>query len=196
MRINEILTELVGVKQALATADYKTVLTNQGFSPLGSGSFATVWAHPKLDYVLKTFSATDRAYMQWLKASLQLQGNPFVPQFISAKPVQVVPGILAVRMEKLEPAGNARGVIHMISELIDECTIDAEDEPIVTPRAISNVIKKRYPNLVPFAAANKGLIPAVSSIVEIIAHGAGVNDITNGENVMMRGQQIVFTDPV
>jgi hypothetical protein len=196
MKINELLTELVGVKQSLATNDYKTALINQGFTPLGSGSFATVWAHPKLDYVLKTFSATDKAYMQWLKASLQLQGNPFVPRFISAKPVQVVPGILAIRMEKLEPTGNAKDIIHMISELIDECTIDAEDEPVVTPHGISNVMKKRYPDLVPFAVANKGLIPVVASIVEIIAYGAGVNDITNGDNVMMRGQQLVFTDPV
>ena len=189
------LTELVGVKQDLATASYTDVLQQKGFAALGSGSFATAWAHPDLDYVLKTFKASDTSYLEWLAACRSNQQNPFIPRFISPKPVQVVPGILAIRMEKLTHASAAaKPILDKLEDVINEVTIEA-DQPTSSTRTISRIIKESYPALADYAAANKGLIPAISLIADIINNGSGVNDL-NVSNIMMRGQQMVFTDPV
>jgi len=198
MLIQEILTELVGVKQTLAANDYKTVLTDQGFSPLGSGSFATVWAHPKLDYVLKTFNANDSSYRAWLSVCFANQNNPSFPRIISRQLVPVVPGVVAVRLEKLaELSGPAERVVTEAGYFIDECTIDTEQPP-QTFRGMQlrfSKLKTSYPAFFEYARAHRGVLVAVWNIIELINHGPGVNDLGEG-NVMMRGNELVFTDPV
>ena len=195
MHINEILIEAAGVKQALAT-DYKQVLTSHGFTPIGSGSFATVWEHPKFNYVIKTFNARDRSYLEWVQACLQNQNNPFIPKFVSTKPMKISPGVFGIRLEKLTPiSGGVKDIVFQTEELINECSIDA-DEPVSSVREIQKVLKQSYPQLVPFAQANPGYVEAVALIVNIINNGPGVNDLSNGNNTMLRGNQLVFTDPV
>ena len=195
MQIIEIITELAGAKQALAT-DYQAVLKSNGFTPLGAGSFATVWEHPKFDYVLKTFNARDTAYLQWIEACLAHQNNPFIPKFVSAKPARITSGVLGIRLEKLSPAtGAARNILRQTEELVNECSIDAP-EPIDDVREIREVMEDSYPELVPFADANAGYLEAVALIVNIINNGSGTNDLANGDNTMIRGNQLVFTDPV
>jgi hypothetical protein len=198
MRITEVLSPMSAIneiRQSLAT-DYQAVMKSHGFTPIGKGSFATVWEHPNFNYVVKTFNARNTAFLQWFKAALSNQNNPFIPKYLSAKPLRIAPGVLGVKMERLAPtSGSAATIIELTDELIEDFVQSGKEESIGF-FGIQQEMQKHYPQLVSFAKANDGYTQAVAAILNIIVNGAGVNDLSNPKNAMMRGNQLVFTDPV
>ena len=83
-------------------------LSSYGWTPLGSGSFATVLENPKKTYVLKIFKKYS-IYFEYVNFIKENQSNPHLPKI--SRYVKKIPfGInyLYVRMEKLQPVQNYR----------------------------------------------------------------------------------------
>lgn len=210
----ETLEELVGIKNKIKdlpqnpakVAEYPLglewhkVLYNNGFRPLGSGSFGTVWENPQLSYVLKVFSDTDVAYLDWIKTAMQHKNNPHIPQYVSPRVVRIVPGVVAIRTERLTRiTRTAYELLKPINALVDnsirtglspskivEHLVAARDPQATQPRPQSFfAYSQEYPYL----------IPALDIICEFIKTSGYRQDL-HDENIMMRGDTIVFSDPV
>ena len=210
----ETLEELVGIKNKIKDLpqnprkvaeyplglDWHKVLYNNGFSALGSGSFGTVWANPKLSYVLKVFTSQDKAYIDWISTAIQHKSNPHMPRFVSPRSFEIVPGVMAVRTEKLgRITREAYELLKPINALIDN-SIRTGFSP---SKIVEELVRRRGDDAEPpkpqsFAAyceANPEFIPALDIVSEFIKKTGYKPDI-HDDNIMMRGDTIVFSDPV
>ena len=107
MRIDELLSgqhrrQAIGQMHRMgAVYDITNLEHGLGFKPLDNGSYATVLAHPNLNYVIKLFDAEDKGYQVFLKAVNQNRTNPHFP-VLRGQPMNFGKWI-GVRMEKLLP---------------------------------------------------------------------------------------------
>lgn len=123
MKIKEILTELIGIKNKIKDlpknpnpdawktgfplgVEWHEILLKNGFYSMGSGGFGTVWEHPKLSYVLKVFRSDDVGYTSWVNIAIKNKNNPHMPRFISSRIFHITPEVSTIRMEKLSPVTN------------------------------------------------------------------------------------------
>jgi len=70
------------------------------FKKIGSGKYASVFAHPKYPYALKIFMK-DSAYLRWIEFAQSNQSNPYVPK-LRGKVVKITSNVFAIRIEKLK----------------------------------------------------------------------------------------------
>jgi hypothetical protein len=189
MKIKEILTELIGIKNKIKDlpknpdldawktgyplgVEWHDVMTANGFSPLGKGIFGTVWEHPNLPYVLKVFSDTDIAYINWVTTAIQHKSNPHMPRFVSRKSFPIVPGVMAIRTEKLTDIDKAtyRMLKPPLDAIIDEATINRTS---VSEILASYPWKHSFTSFKTYCKAYPEFIPAldivIKSIMSIIA---------------------------
>jgi hypothetical protein len=203
------ITELVGIKNKIKdlpqnprkVAEYPLglewhkVLSNNGFRPLGSGSFGTVWDNYKLSYVLKVFSDTDIAYIEWIKASIQHKDNPHMPHFVSPRAVRIVPGVVAIRTEKLTRISeDAYMMLKPMNAVIEVATIERiSPSEVITRRGDS--WSSRFIPFIEYCKKYPDFIPALDIVYEVVMR-PGFRPDLHDENIMMRGSVIVFSDPV
>jgi hypothetical protein len=203
------ITELVGIKNKIKdlpqnprkVAEYPLglewhkVLYNNGFKSMGSGSFGTVWEHPKLSYVLKVFTADDIAYTNWVSTAIQLKSNPHMPRFISSKPFTIVPGVMAARMERLTRISEAAYMmLDQINAVIEVATIERIPPSEIISRRGDN-LSSRFIPFIEYCKKYLDFIPALDIVYEVAMRPGFRSDI-HDENIMMRGPVIVFSDPV
>jgi hypothetical protein len=203
----ETLVELIGIKNQTRDlprnpprvaefplgTEWHKVLFNNGFRALGSGSFGTVWEHPKLSYVLKVFTADDIAYADWITTAIQHKNNPHMPRFVSSKPFLIVPGVQAVRMERL---GRIDETAYSLLRQINAVVNDAIIERVSAGALIDNdVMYRRHNGFIAYCKAHPEFIPALDILVKFTMQPGYRPDI-HDDNIMMRGPVIVFTDPV
>jgi len=203
----ENLDELVGIKNQTRdlprnpprVAEYPLglewhkVLYNNGFQALGSGTFGTVWEHPKLSYVLKVFTADDIAYAGWITTAIQHKNNPHMPRFLSRKPLTIVPGVVAVRMERLTRIDEtAYSLLRQINAVVNDAIIERVSAGALID---SDVMYRRHNGFIAYCKAHPEFIPALDILVKFTSQPGYRPDI-HDDNIMMRGPVIVFTDPV
>lgn len=203
----ENLAELIGIKNQTRDlprnpqpapdfplgTEWHKVLYNNGFRALGTGTFGTVWEHPKLSYVLKVFTADDVAYANWITTAIQHKSNPHMPRFLSPKPFTIVPGVQAVRMERLSRIDETGySLLRQINTVVHEATIERVS---ASDLIASDVIYRRHNGFIAYCKAYPEFIPALDILVKFVMQPGYRPDI-HDENVMMRGPVIVFTDPV
>lgn len=219
MKITDILTEetleeLTGIKNVVKNMprnprrvaeyplgmDWHKLLYNNEFRALGSGSFGTVWDNPNLPYVLKVFTDQDRAYIDWINTARQHSDNPHMPHFISTKAMRIVPGVVAVRMEKLTRI--TREAYELLGP-INALLTNSMRTRLSPSQIVDHLIAKRKPND-PEPTANSfyayiqkypDFIPALDILNQFVNQSGYRLDI-HDENIMMRGPIMVFTDPV
>jgi hypothetical protein len=158
--------------------EWHDVMTDNGFTAMGSGTFGTVWSHPKLQYVLKVFRSSDVAYLGWVNVCIQNKNNPHLPKFVSARPMRITPEVSAVRMEKLAPIYS-----NLIIDIIYFTKLTLYDQTGET---------ERFNN---YCNANPQWMDAVQILKEFSYKSGFKFDIHPG-NFMLRGNTIVITDPV
>lgn len=163
--------------------EWHDVMTNNGFTAMGSGSFGTVWSHPKLQYVLKVFRATDVAYLGWVNVCIQNKNNPHFPKFISTKAFPITPEVSAIRMEKLTPT---RG--QLMDDIIYFIKLTLHNETRRMSKEEIDLFNK-YCNAYP------QLMDAIQILKEFSYKSGFKFDIHTG-NFMLRGNTLVITDPV
>lgn len=206
------LNELVGVKKFIgmnSTEVLDFLKNTQGkLKPLGSGANAVALTDGTDVY---KFWMLDSAYDKFIKYVQANQQNPFLPQLKSA--VKTIPAfflrhknapdkIKYVKMEKLSPVQNVTGYEYPVSpDFAEKLNIDdAIDAIEALPRRSSftevleklknNISKKPFtmdPNTVAF-------LKTMHEIYGLVGGGAYI-DFHDG-NFMLRGDQLVFLDPL
>lgn len=157
----------------------KPMVTKYGFEQVGEGGFGTVFFHPKLPYALKLFNS-DPGYTRYIGLCLQNQHNPYFPKF-RGKLIKLTKLVGAVRMEKL-------------TEFRTD-PWDPNNFTIGVDRLIRNIQKtSTVPDSSPLKN-DKMLIDALIKIAKLVDKYHMFFDIKDA-NFMMRGDQVVFTDPV
>ena len=192
MKINE----LVGIKNQVKQlpkptgtfdmpfgVDWNKMLASYGFKPIGQGAFGIVWENPKLPYVLKVFSADDKAYIDWVATAQKYQNNPHMPKFISTKVLTITPEVRAIRIEKLSrtPAKFNR-VINQSLQMLRGAERDK--------------FTRSEGSLKGYCEQNPQWLAALNVVRKFIQQTDHTLDF-NAYNVMIRGADtLVITDPV
>ena len=152
------------------------VLEKAGYVQLGTGAFASVYVRPGSSNVLKLFYADDTAYIDFVKATLKYP-NPHFPKF-KGKMMKITDTYYAVQMEKLREYNGSwknpsllSSYIYYLQGLHDA---DIADE--------INALEKEQ--------------PGIKAACKIIADKVGHHLDLASNNLMMRGNTIVITDPV
>jgi hypothetical protein len=203
------ITELVGIKNKIKdlpqnprkVAEYPLglewhkLLYANGFRSLGSGSFGTVWDNYQLSYVLKVFSETDVAYIDWINTAIQHKNNPHMPRFISLRLRRLAPGVMAIRTEKLTRISeDAYMMLKPMNSIIDVATIERIPPSEIIDRRDGNWSSRFIP-FIEYCKKYPDFIPALDIVYESIMKPGRRSDL-HDENIMMRGPVMVFSDPV
>ena len=149
-------------------------LKKHRFIHLGSGSFGAVFEKPGYPWLFKIFN-TDPAYLFFLKWAIAHQDNPHVPK-IKGKIIKINRDTYAVRLEKLRPC-------------------DMEDEIL---NELDNIIY-RYLKYNKLSSDDKNWIesncPKILEIIDAMRKSGYQLDLKS-DNIMMRGDVPVVTDPI
>ena len=155
-------------------------LETQGFKHIGQGSFSEIYLKPGYPWMFKLWSH-DPAYLWWITWAAKHQDNPNVPR-VKGLPVKIAPETYVVRLEKLRGLvpreGNLSKGYDRLAYLVDriESVDDLSKEDL-------QWIRSEY--------------PGVYDILRVIQR-AGSDFVVDlhGDNIMLRGQTPVITDPV
>lgn len=186
MRITELLNESEILDEITRPAKHEAanILRNAGYKLMGEGAFATVYGKPGADHVLKLFFASDTGYMEFVKV-VNSNSNIHFPRF-KGKMMRVTDDYYAIRMELLTPVPDNRETEYVARTLSNYTRMIKGLAPY---KQTENEVSEAIPEI---EEDQPGIIDACS----LIAHGTTkVIDIHN-ENIMMRGDVIVITDPV
>ena len=155
-------------------------LETQGFKHIGYGSFSSVYLKDGYPWMFKLWSH-DPAYLWWITWAAKHQDNPNVPR-VKGLPVKIAKDTYVVRLEKLRGLirreGNLSKGYDKLAYLVDriESVDDLSKEDL-------QWIRSEY--------------PGVYDILRVIQK-AGSDFVVDlhGDNIMLRGQVPVITDPV
>ncbi len=199
MRFQEFnITERSWVDPAL-TRDYK----KSGYALLGRGRDQQAWSTPdgKLVKIFGTqkgqqgLTADQQMFLQWIDYAKKRADNPYMPRFGSPEQFEFPQGsgqvYLKVEMEKLSPINlppDARGLLSQFMIFVEEGrTFDY----------LVQIVKQRLgPKMAGYANLFKTsqLWDTVSELYQIAQKNGWELDL-DSENYMMRGNQLVISDP-
>lgn len=175
--------------QAEAIAFAKT----KGFKPLGIGGFGVAFGSPNYPYVIKAFSVLDKGYTDWVEWSLLNQNNPYVPKF-KGRITHVSSVLDVIRMEILSPYEGNRYIFSTLYSLIINFDT-AWDDP-------TEFRRQQFPNFFSVLEDVTGIpyekdehLKSVCKFLNKCVNSMVVLDIKSA-NTMMRGSQMVLTDPI
>ncbi len=176
------------------------LMTTLKILPLGSGSFSKVFQHPFYSNVaVKLVLAKSVRYLEYLDWCLSHQSNPYVPQLVGPPiKAKLDRGVMyVVFLEKLSPLDDSTllnrvfyfASLFMTPSQIGEYSrifdyrMQAFDIPIGTTRQtgweqLAKQTKDKY-------------VAEIAGKLVVMGH----LDLS-GSNMMLRGKQLVFTDPV
>lgn len=154
---------------------------------LGSGAYAHVFQHPEFpNVVVKVFTNKDKVYKRYAAWCMKHQSNKYVPKIIEIVPFKSESGdsYNIAFMEKMTPMRNS--------------TFNAWTKSITGDAGLKAIDDYDYDKL--FKLFVKGMKASTDADLKavmdhIFSYGQGMFDVHAG-NVMRRGTQIVFTDPV
>lgn len=205
------LEELTGIKTAVAHygplqhfKQIEYVLAGYGFTKLGGGAYANVFAHPNFDYVLKVFHRLDYGYLTFLRYVMANQGNPALPRIIG-QPKKLSTDTTDseyrnlrewyfVRIEQLTPLRMSEntqffdGMYTFIYTVVK--SQKSSDDPTLnaTPDQLKRV--RAWESQYPYHAT------AIYDLGKMVAVSDDFSFDLHDENLMKRGNQIVITDPL
>jgi hypothetical protein len=186
------------------------ILQKYGWTILGSGLNGTVAQHPKKPYVLKLFTR-DQRYQKFIKFVEQNQGNKHLP--VINKNLRQIPDtpMYYIRMERLIPISEQDLWTKYQPEMLyltllgikNDIDISNPDEDniktILNNLHMGTNILRKVDFSALWAALNKSPRPSWVDISRKLVDFAYANDIdfldTHNENLMLRGNTLVITDP-
>lgn len=199
MRIDELrLDELTGYREnpvyqifqnshSVANFVYNLQKNSYDVTVMGEGFFAIVFERPGGRDVYKLFTAKDHGYLKYLQYVKANQHNPHVPKIYGGLMKLNMPMNSSsfqgrewyiVRMEKLKNYAGQHPSLNLMKRYIDDYPPDFNsDQELIE-------FRDEYPEL--------------TEVLDWIArnrHKDGVNLDLHGQNVMMRGRDVVITDP-
>lgn len=180
MRLNELT-------RPADEAELANFLAQRGWHRIGDGRMAEVWGNLEKSYVLKVWRINDKAYTAFLQF-ISNHPNKHFPK-IRGKPIKLLPGYYAIRLEKLEPA---EGKLHIqalnYADLLDELYYDVTDVEFN---------EKEINFMVDFENKHQSLAYAIALVIgTFIDRLHYFSDFTSA-NIMQRPNgDLVITDPV
>ena len=134
--------------------------------------------------------------MAWAGACLQNKSNPHVPKFVSPKVHKLDNRFNYIRMEKLTPMSNSLPNNEFAAEL-KQLVYTMVGDGTNSIDAIRDMVKySDSPRVLAYAEANPKFYEAIYLVVAVSRKmGYKDNDIALN-NLMMRGNDIVITDPL
>lgn len=183
MRWDEIALQEFTRPKDMDAAD--AVLIQAGYKHLGSGAYANVYHKPGKPYVLKVFTRFDTAYLAYI-ALVQSQSNIHFPKFYG-KLIKVTDSYYAIRTEHLERydefADKERSV-DVIGRYLFYCA-----HPPRNPDQ-----QEKFEVATKWMEEHASLKEACDIIAENLL--PKFHEDIHRNNIMMRGDVIVLTDPV
>jgi len=176
-------------------------MNNLGYRKIGEGGRALVFAKKGKPYVVKVYQ-NDKCYEEFLKFARKNQNNPFYPRFYDK--VYVLPGgrWKAIKMEKLSPASvnDLKNNLSLIACLAVENAKQNGDWESDTGLSDSLMLLGYFSTdlseLREIAAdATELERKTAKQMISLINKLDCLNDLYIS-NFMMRGPQLVITDPV
>lgn len=186
MKVNELVgyknkPEYQAVKDTGFIFGYgglKDKLDNLGYKKyeLGSGLYASVYARPEDNFVLKIFTP-DMGYKKYLDYMQNNRMNPYVPK-LRGKPVKLPNNFTMVRLEKLTPISQ---------DLFSEIGYLASNPDNTSPpfRRDRKKFEDKYPQFLNF----------IDELKLMSKRGSGISLDLHPGNIMMRNNLPVITDP-
>lgn len=194
MRISEIasLRTANGIDPIASEEDAINKLKKHGFNLLSDeGTYSTIWTHPRLDYVLKLYREQDKGYTEFAELASRHQSNPHFPRF-RGLPIRVSPGIIALRIERLQPwVFNRNDPDHVAIDWLLSYADDPDWKKALEDEAPEAVRKK----VLDFMEKWPGFARAIGLMAESVSKNPDIGFDFVDQNIMMRGDCPVITDP-
>lgn len=173
-------TEVLGEITRPKTIDRASLmLYKAGYSKIGSGAYAEVYGKPGDNHVLKLFAHNDYAYQKFINMVIQ-NPNQHFPSF-KGKMMKITPEYYAIRTELLDSlTGDYIDILAEIRHYIYDCIEHGKSRMIDI-----NKLEKMQP----------GIAEACDLLVKFIKGTTASLDL-HKHNAMLRGNTIVFIDPV
>lgn len=197
--INAAVHEIVAER----LQNYVKRLKKLGIKRLGGGSFANVFQHPTLpDVVVKLLVENDWGYEQYVKFSQKNPANKYVPKILQVvnadqafdkKHEADVENLRLIFMEKLQPA-------------LDDDYLEFANDCSATLYLKGNANFARMDSAINYMNSVSTWVqlstqkkdPQLAALAQFIVKTRGKRgaalDMHSG-NIMMRGNQVVVTDP-
>lgn len=163
--------------------DAADVLISAGYTELGTGGFAGVYAKPGSPDVVKLYNSRDRGYSDFL-AMVAQNPNPHFPRITGKK--RVLGTYHAVRMERLSESTRA---VQPQIEMIEHYVLSLRYHDHLDPDHAEEVYA--------FMETQPELKTACDLVANVWMRGGNdyLCDLAP-RNVMMRGDTLVITDPI
>jgi len=171
-------------------------LEQHGFKRLGYGTFANVYEKPGYPWVFKLFKDDD-PYIWYYKYCRANQNNPHVPK-IKGNLIKVSDDTFCVRMEKLTPYPETPEykklydhIRYTLFKMMDDAYTGIRNphgwqpsqKELVMRQEAQDFIKQKYPQLY--------------KVLDALAnHGTDWELDLHAQNLMLRGDTVVITDPI
>lgn len=199
MRINELITESEVLDEITRPSDLNAahaILKKAGYSRIGNGMYANVYAKATDEHVLKLFKSSDEAYKQFVNMVVQ-NPNVHFPKF-KGKLMRITDEYYAIRMEKLQPLNmgydyaNSVELSTVLTAYIYNYTSSSRVR--LAPTAEKTKFRETMNRLIDETEEKQ---PGIKKACELVASLLSGNrlDLHPG-NIMMRGPVVVITDPV
>lgn len=177
---------------------YLASLKNSGAKIIGRGNNATVFTNPEDDgTVIKVMHQPDPAYLAYLRQSNKHPNNPWLPRvldvnsqaFDTANSRSSTTAWIIV-LEKLQPASAAevKNAVDTVLATVDPRYLGRQ--PVDAYRTFDD-IKKLWPII-----AQHSSDADIRVVAEFLSQFPPQDIDVSRSNVMMRGSQLVFADPV
>lgn len=157
------------------------ILQKAGYRRLAYGEYGAVYEKPNSNKVIKTFTALDVGYLEFIKLAKSSNKNPHFP-FFFGNPIKITPDYYAVKQENLDTyRGNSRPIRQYIEYLISGIKIGYPSD---------------FEEIEEIMEYNPRFKEACEMIAELVKSTASVQLDIHKNNIMKRGKTLVFVDPV
>jgi hypothetical protein len=165
-----------------------------GIKELGKGRYANVFQHPTMDDVAVKVYHKDNSYTSYLNWCQKNQGNKYVPKILAREVSDSDSGKLnIVFFEKLKPSSP-----YDIKIFVQYCLGLVDETKLTNP-------KKDYKDLTFFRRVVWGMLSRQTEDKDLaifakyfltVFNSVSFTPDLHNANVMLRGSQLVFVDPV
>lgn len=160
-------------------------LKQRGYEKLGKGAFATIWAKPGEDFVIKIVDNDDKSYQKYISL-IQSNNNEHFP-VLKSKLIKMNEKYSAIKMERLVPMSDQQYIQIGLAPAYNYLNFLRKG---AAPIEEVNTTKMK----IEIEALEKNQ-PGIKEAFKIIADNFQNFDV-HPYNVMLRGSTVVLTDPV
>jgi len=166
---------------------------------LGAGAFSQVFQHPEFwNVAVKVFTGKDTVYKRYVQWCLKHQSNQYVPNIIEQHDIKSDSGekYHIVFVEKMSPIQTVQKLVFELSKALELDLAKFEDLPLIKAFGQSDgVSRDDFKIIDEFVRRGRGDKNFRKIWSHIRSYGQDHFDL-HYNNAMMRGTQLVLSDPV